>query len=288
MPVWWRAQTSSLFFLLMPFDFSVILELVALGLCSGFLAGLLGIGGGMVMVPFITAILSARNVNSELAVKMAIATSMATIVFTSTSSVRAHHQRGAVRWDVVKALAPGIVLGAVVASMGVFTVLKGSSLALLFALFVGFSATQMFLDKKPAATRQLPGQAGLLGAGSVIGFMSGLVGAGGGFISVPFLAWCNIAIHNAVATSAALGFPIAISNALGYAVSGSHVANLPPYSIGYIWLPGLVVIATCSVTTAPLGAAAAHKLPVKRLKKIFASVLYLLAAYMLYRGLLNY
>ena len=281
-------QTSSLFFLLMPFDFSVILELVALGLCSGFLAGLLGIGGGMVMVPFITAILSARNVNSELAVKMAIATSMATIVFTSISSVRAHHQRGAVRWDVVKALAPGIVLGAVVASMGVFTVLKGSSLALLFALFVGFSATQMFLDKKPAATRQLPGQAGLLGAGSVIGFMSGLVGAGGGFISVPFLAWCNVAIHNAVATSAALGFPIAISNALGYAVSGSHVANLPPYSIGYIWLPGLLVIATCSVTTAPLGAAAAHKLPVKRLKKIFASVLYLLAAYMLYRGLLNY
>ena len=281
-------QTTSLFFLPMPFDFSVILELVALGLCSGFLAGLLGIGGGMVMVPFITAILSARNVNSELAVKMAIATSMATIVFTSISSVRAHHQRGAVRWDVVKALAPGIVLGAVVASMGVFTVLKGSSLALLFALFVGFSATQMFLDKKPAATRQLPGQAGLLGAGSVIGFMSGLVGAGGGFISVPFLAWCNIAIHNAVATSAALGFPIAISNALGYAVSGSHVANLPPYSIGYIWLPGLLVIATCSVTTAPLGAAAAHKLPVKRLKKIFASVLYLLAAYMLYRGLLNY
>jgi len=288
MPVWWRAQTTSLFFLPMPFDFSVILELVALGLCSGFLAGLLGIGGGMVMVPFITAILSARNVNSELAVKMAIATSMATIVFTSISSVRAHHQRGAVRWDVVKALAPGIVLGAVVASMGVFTVLKGSSLALLFALFVGFSATQMFLDKKPAATRQLPGQAGLLGAGSVIGFMSGLVGAGGGFISVPFLAWCNVAIHNAVATSAALGFPIAISNALGYAVSGSHVANLPPYSIGYIWLPGLLVIATCSVTTAPLGAAAAHKLPVKRLKKIFASVLYLLAAYMLYRGLLNY
>ena len=281
-------QTTSLFFLPMPFDFSVILELVALGLCSGFLAGLLGIGGGMVMVPFITAILSARNVNSELAVKMAIATSMATIVFTSISSVRAHHQRGAVRWDVVKALAPGIVLGAVVASMGVFTVLKGSSLALLFALFVGFSATQMFLDKKPAATRQLPGQAGLLGAGSVIGFMSGLVGAGGGFISVPFLAWCNVAIHNAVATSAALGFPIAISNALGYAVSGSHVANLPPYSIGYIWLPGLLVIATCSVTTAPLGAAAAHKLPVKRLKKIFASVLYLLAAYMLYRGLLNY
>ncbi len=280
-------QTSSFFFLPMPFDFSVIIELVALGLCSGFLAGLLGIGGGMVMVPFITAMLSARNVDSELAVKMAIATSMATIVFTSISSVRAHHQRGAIRWDIVKTLAPGIVLGAAIASMGIFAVLKGSSLALLFSLFVGFSATQMFLDRKPAAARQLPGQTGLLGAGGLIGFMSGLVGAGGGFISVPFLTWCNVAIHNAVATSAALGFPIAISNALGYAISGSHVDHLPPYSLGYIWLPGLLVIASCSVTTAPLGAAAAHKLPVKRLKKIFASVLYLLAAYMLYRGLLS-
>jgi uncharacterized membrane protein YfcA len=269
----------------MPFDFSVLIELAILGLASGFLAGLLGIGGGMIMVPFITAILSARGVNGELAVKMAIATSMATIVFTSISSVRAHHKRGAVRWDVVKALAPGIVLGAAVASLGVFALLRGATLALLFALFVGFSATQMFLDKKPAAARQLPGAAGLVGAGGVIGFISGLVGAGGGFISVPFMTWCNVAIHNAVATSAALGFPIAISNALGYALSGHQVANLPPYSFGYIWLPGLMIIATCSVTTAPLGATAAHKLPVKRLKRVFASVLYLLAAYMLYRGL---
>jgi uncharacterized membrane protein YfcA len=119
----------------------------------------------------------------------------------------------------------------------------------------------------------------------VIGFVSGLVGAGGGFISVPFMTWCNVAIHNAVATSAALGFPIAVANALGYVVSGARVADLPPYSLGYIWLPALLVIASCSVMTAPLGAAAAHKLPVKRLKRVFASILYLLAAYMLYRGL---
>ncbi len=278
---------ADIFFSRMPFDLSLIVQLSALGLCSGFLAGLLGIGGGMVMVPFITAILTAENVDNELAVKMAIATSMATIVFTSVSSVRAHHKRSAVRWDVVKALSPGIVVGAAIASLGVFSALKGSYLALFFALFVGFSATQMFLDKKPAASRQLPGPAGLVGAGSVIGFMSGLVGAGGGFISVPFMSWCNVAIHNAVATSAALGFPIAISNAVGYAISGVHLGNLPPYSLGYIWLPGLLVIATCSVITAPLGAAAAHKLPVKPLKKIFASILYLLAAYMLYRGLFN-
>ena len=237
------------------------------------------------MVPFITAILSGRGVGAELSVKMAIATSMATIVFTSISSVRAHHKRGAVRWDLVRSLAPGIILGAATASLGVFAVLKGSSLALLFALFVGFSATQMFLDRKPAANRQLPGQAGLLGAGGVIGFLSGLVGAGGGFVSVPFMTWCNVAIHNAVATSAALGFPIALANAIGYVLSGSHLSDLPPYSLGYVWLPALAVIASCSVLTAPFGAAAAHRLPVKRLKRVFASILYLLAAYMLYRGL---
>lgn len=278
-------MADTFYFSPMPFEITLLLKLALLGLSTGFLAGLLGIGGGMVMVPFITVILSGRGVGAELSVKMAIATSMATIVFTSISSVRAHHKRGAVRWDLVKSLAPGIVLGAAIASMGVFAVLKGSSLALFFALFVGFSATQMFLDKKPTANRQIPGQAGLLGTGGVIGFLSGLVGAGGGFISVPFMTWCNVAIHNAVATSAALGFPIALSNALGYVVSGSHLSDLPPYSMGYIWLPALAVIASCSVLTAPLGATAAHKLPVKPLKKVFASILYLLAAYMLYQGL---
>jgi uncharacterized protein len=183
----------------------LILELAVLGIATGFLAGLLGIGGGMVMVPFITIIMGHRGVPADLAVKMAIATSMATIIFTSISSVRAHHKRGAVRWDIVRRLSPGIVIGSLVGSLGVFALLKGTALAIFFALFVGFSATQMFLDKKPKPTRQMPGTAGQLGAGGVIGFISGLVGAGGGFISVPFMAWCNVAIHNAVATSAALG-----------------------------------------------------------------------------------
>lgn len=236
------------------------------------------------MVPFITAILSSQGVAADLSIKMAIATSMATIVFTSISSVRAHHSRGAIRWDLVKSLAPGIVVGAAIASVGIFTLLKGSSLALFFALFVSFSATQMFLDRKPAPSRSMPGTTGLIGAGSVIGFFSGLVGAGGGFISVPFMTWCNIPIRNAVATSAALGFPVALANATGFVFGGLGLTQRPPYSLGYIWLPALIVIASCSVMTAPLGAAAAHKLPVKKLKRVFASVLYLLAAYMLYRG----
>lgn len=263
----------------------LIIELALLGVATGFLAGLLGIGGGMLMVPFITIIMSQRGVAPDLAVKMAIATSMATIIFTSISSVLAHQRRGAVRWDIVKRLAPGIVVGSFIGSLGVFALLKGSYLAIFFGLFVSFSATQMFLDKKPKPTRQMPGTAGQFAAGGFIGFLSGLVGAGGGFISVPFMAWCNVAMHSAVATSAALGFPIAVANVLGYAISGQHVQNLPANSFGYIWLPALLVIAICSFLTAPMGAKAAHSLPVGKLKRVFASLLYVLAAYMLYKGL---
>ena len=265
----------------------LIVELAALGIATGFLAGLLGIGGGMLMVPFITIIMSNRGVAPDLAVKMAIATSMATIIFTSISSVWAHHKRDSVRWDIARQLAPGIVVGSLVGSLGVFALLKGAYLAIFFGLFVGFSATQMFLDKKPEPTRQLPGTGGVLAAGGLIGFLSGLVGAGGAFISVPFMTWCNVAIRNAVATSAALGFPIAAANVTGYIISGWNIQNLPVGAFGYIWLPGLAVIALCSFVVAPLGAKAAHTLPIGRLKRIFAFVLYLLAAYMLYKGIAN-
>ncbi len=280
MPVRLHLQTP-----FMPFTPLLVFELAVLGLGTGFLAGLLGIGGGMLMVPFITFILSAQGVEADLAVKMAIATSMATIIFTSISSVRAHHKRGAVRWDIVKGLAPGIVLGSMIASLGVFALLKGSWLAFFFAGFVSFSATQMLMDKKPKPARTIPGTPGLLGAGGVIGFLSGLVGAGGGFVSVPFMTWCNVAIHSAVATSAALGFPIALANALGYIVAGQNVQDLPAGSVGYIYLPALVVIASVSVLMAPLGVKAAHALPVTSLKRVFAGLLYMLATYMLYKGL---
>jgi uncharacterized membrane protein YfcA len=266
---------------------ALILELAALGLATGILAGLLGIGGGMLMGPALTLLLSARGLSADLAVKMAIATSMATIVFTSLSSVRAHHRRGAVRWPIVMRLAPGIVVGSLAASAGVFALLKGTSLAIIFAVFVAYSATQMFLDRKPEASREMPALAGQLAAGSLIGFLSGLVGAGGGFISVPFMVARNVPIINAVATSAALGFPIALANAVGYAYSGSGLSDLPAWSVGYIWLPALAVVASCSVMTAPLGARLSHALPVAQLKRSFALTLYVFAAYMLWKGLIG-
>jgi uncharacterized membrane protein YfcA len=262
----------------------IILELLALGAFAGFLAGLLGVGGGMLMVPFVTLLLSARGVESAHAVKMAIATSMATILFTSLSSLRAHHRRGAVRWDLVGGIAPGIVVGGLVSGAAAFALVKGAALAVLFALFVGFSATQMLLDRRPKPTRSMPGRLGQGAVGALIGCLSGLVGAGGAFVSVPFMTWCNVPIHNAVATSAALGLPIAAASTLGYVIGGWSLAPALPGAFGYLYLPALVVIASASVLTAPLGARLAHAMDVGRLKKVFALLLYGLAAYMLYKG----
>lgn len=259
-------------------------QLLPLGIFSGFLAGLLGIGGGMLMVPFLTMILSHQGVEAGMAVKMAIATSMATIVFTSLSSVRAHHRRGAVRWSVVGGMAPGIVAGGLLAGVGAFALLKGQALALVFAVFVGFSATQMLKGRKPQPSRQMPNWAGQAAVGGGIGFVSGLVGAGGGFISVPFMTWCNVPMHQAVATSAALGFPIALASTLGYVVGGWALPPALPGAVGYLYLPALGVIACASVLMAPVGARLAHALNVAQLKKVFAMLLYLLAAYMAWKA----
>ncbi|MFZ9285170.1 MAG: sulfite exporter TauE/SafE family protein [Burkholderiaceae bacterium] len=264
----------------MPIEPLLVAELIALGTITGFLAGLLGIGGGMIMVPFITFILDAKGFPAEHAVKMAIATSLATICFTSLSSVRAHHQRGAVLWPVALALAPGIVVGGLVGAQ-VAVALSGKVLSVLFALFIGFSATQMLLDRKPKPTRTLPGTGGLFGVGGLIGFLSSLVGAGGAFISVPFMTWCNVKIHNAVGTSAALGFPIALAGTLGYIWAGIGLPQMPWGSVGYLYLPALVIISAASVTLAPIGARAAHRMDIKPLKRVFAFVLYALAVWFL-------
>ena len=268
----------------MSFDAALIAELLALGAFAGFLAGLMGVGGGMLMVPFITFVLTRRGVESALAVKMAIATSMATIIFTSVSSLRAHHRRGAVRWDLARGMAPGIVMGSLLAGAGAFAVIKGSTLAVFFGLFVGTAATQMLLDRRPKASRQMPGVLGQSTVGAGIGFFSGLVGAGGAFISVPFMTWCNVPLQVAVGTSAALGFPIAVANTIGYIVAGWNLPAAVPGAVGYVVFPVLGIIALGSMTTAPLGARVAHAIELRHLKRIFAVMLYFLAGYMFWRG----
>lgn len=264
-------------------DWALVASLVALGAATGFVAGLLGIGGGGIIVPFLTAIFAARGYPEQYIVHMAIATALATILFTSLSSVRTHHQHGAVLWRVVRILTPGVVLGSVLGAQ-IAGRLPALWLAVIFATFVSFSALQMLLDRKPKPTRELPRAGGMFVAGNVIGFISSLVGVGGAFISIPYLVWGNVKIHNAVATSAALGFPLAAAGTVGYVLAGRNVAGLPEGTIGFINLPALATIALASMITAPLGARTAHKLNTKPLQRIFSLLLLALAGYMLYRG----
>jgi uncharacterized membrane protein YfcA len=266
----------------MPIEPSLIAELALLGIVTGFLAGLLGVGGAMIMVPFMTIVLAHRGYPAEYTLKMAVATSLATICFTSLSSARAHHRRGAVKWNVVALLAPGILVGSLAGSQ-IGAALPGKSLGTLFAVFIAFSATQMFLDRKPHSTRTLPGPAGMFAAGGAIGVVASLVGAGGAFISVPFMTWCNVKIHDAVGTSAALGFPIALAGTIGYAWAGRDLPAMPPGSIGYIYLPGLIAISAASVVLAPIGARTAHRMDIRPLRKLFAFVLFALAIYFILR-----
>jgi uncharacterized protein len=265
-------------------DWTFVVALLVLGSATGFVAGLLGIGGGMLLVPFLTLLFTIRGFPEQHLVHMAIATSLATILFTSVSSVRAHHQRGAVLWPVVKVLAPGILLGSLIGAQ-IAGRLPTVFIALFFAVFVGFSALQMLRDKKPKPSRELPKPLGMFGVGNVIGFISSLVGAGGGFISIPFMVWSNVKIHNAVATSAALGFPIAAAGAAGYIIAGMSEPTMPAGTIGFIYLPALLAVAGGSVLTAPLGARVAHAMDTTRLKRVFALLLFALAGYMLYRGI---
>jgi uncharacterized membrane protein YfcA len=264
-------------------DWGLVGMLLLMGAGGGYAAGLLGIGGGMVLVPFITMIFTAEGFPPGLVVHMAIATSLATIMFTSLSSVRAHHRHGAVQWRIVALLAPGIVLGSLLGPW-IGKQMNTTTLSLLFALFVAFSAAQMLRHTKPAAGRELPASAAMFAAGGVIGTLAGLVGAGGGFISVPFMTWCNVRVHQAVATSAALGFPIALAGTLSNIYVGWPEPGLPPYSLGFVYVPALAVIVAASMVMAPLGARMAHRMDVAGLKRIFAVVLFALAGYMFYHA----
>jgi uncharacterized protein len=258
----------------------IILTYLGLGSVAGVLAGLLGIGGGLVIVPMLVFALTWQGVGQEHLMHLALGTSMASIIFTAISSFMAHHKRGAVHWDVVRRIVPGILVGtffgSFVASRMPTNVLKG-----FFVAFLYYVALQMLSNKKPKPSRGLPGNCGMFGAGSTIGVVSSLVGIGGGTLSVPFMMWCNIAVHEAIGTSAAIGFPIAVAGTVGYILNGWNVTGLPQYSLGYAYLPALAGIVAASVLTAPLGVRLAHSLPVDKLKRVFAVLLLIVGTRML-------
>ncbi len=252
----------------------------AVGAIVGILAGLFGVGGGMVIVPMLVYAFHLMNVPVEVTMHLALATSLASIIFTSVSSFMAHNRRGAVHWDVVRKIVPGIVVGTFLGSC-VAAALSTSFLKIFFVIFLYFVATQLLLNKKPKPGREIPGIAGMFGVGNIIGAVSSLVGIGGGTLSVPFMLWCNIPAHHAIGTSSAIGLPIAVAGTIGYIFNGWGTAGLPPYSLGYVYLPALAGIAVVSIMTAPLGVKLAHSLPVDRLKRIFSLLLYVVATRML-------
>lgn len=253
------------------------------GAIAGLMAGLLGIGGGMVIVPMLTYTFIAHGIPHEYVLHMALGTSLASIIFTSLSSVRAHHQRGAVNWQAVTRITPGILVGTFVGAW-IAAQLSTNFLKVFFACFLLYVATQMLVGLKPKSTRTLPGAAGMFGAGGTIGIFSSLVGIGGGTLSVPFLSWCNTEMRKAIATSSAIGFPIAIAGTAGYIVNGRGIDVASPH-LGYIHLTGLLGIVLASVCTAPFGARLTHTLPVDKLKKIFSILLYVVGTKMLIGGL---
>lgn len=261
----------------------LIAELLALGGITGFLAGLLGIGGGFMLVPVMTWLLTKQQAAPETIVHVAIASALATICFTSLSSVLAHHRRGNVLWPVAMRLAPGILLGSYLGAW-ITSQLPGRVVLVLFAGFMYLSALQMWRGKKPKPTRTLPGPTGVLAAGSGIGMLAGMTGTGGAFVSVPFMVWCNVPPLKAVATSASFGFPIALAGTLSYAINGWGIDTGLAWTLGYVYLPGVLLISVASVLGAPFGARVAARSSTDQLKRVFAVFLLCVGTWMALRG----
>jgi uncharacterized protein len=243
-----------------------------LGLCTGFLSGLLGIGGGLVIVPVLSFIFARLGFPFAYAMQMALGTSLAVIMLTSIASSRAHHSHQNVDWDIVKKVAFGIMLGAFLGSL-VAARFDAKLLKILFVIYTFVAALQILSNYTPNPARVLPARPALNLVGIVIGWISSFVGIGGGTLSVPFLIYCNIDAKRAIGTSSAIGLPIAVAGALGYALAGQSAANLPQPSLGFVYLPAFAIVAISSLISAPVGALLVQKLSVKKLKKIFACLL---------------
>ena len=256
------------------------LAYLGIGALVGFAAGLLGIGGGVVMVPLLVLVLRQNGVAPEHLMHVALGPALAAMVLTSLSSMRAHHAHGAVDWRIARAMAPGMLAGSFIAGLAAGFI-PTRPLALGFTLLVFYAATQILLDLKPPGSRELPGAGGLFGAGAAIGAVSSLLAAGGAFMTIPFLAWCKVPLRTAIGTAAANGLPIAIAGTAAYVFNGLRAEGAPSPSLGFVYLPALALVVVTSMLAAPLGARLAHRLPVKRLRALFAGLLYFFAIRML-------
>jgi len=245
---------------------------LVLGCFAGTLAGLFGVGGGMIIVPVLVYSFALQGFSPEVLTHMAVGTSLATIVFTSINAIRAHHRLGAVRWPLFAWMTLGIVAGCVLGALTA-AYISGPMLQKIIGVFAIAVAVQMAFKLQPKAALAEPGKPALSLAGVVIGWASAIFGIGGGSLTVPFLVWRSVPMQQAVATSSACGLPIAIAGAASFVWTGWAATPLPAWSMGYIYLPALVGIAATSMLFAGFGARLAHRLSQVLLKRLFALLL---------------
>jgi uncharacterized membrane protein YfcA len=255
------------------------IEFALIGLLAGYLAGFLGIGGGFIVVPALAFLFLRDPVTAPWAIHMAVATSLSVMLVTSLSSLLAHHRKGAIYWPLVRSMAVGLMAGAVLGA-AIADFLQGENLIRIFGLFAILAGLQLILGRHSDSEKPLPGQLSTSAAGGIIGFISALIGIGGGAMTVPWLLWHGVQAQKAVATSAACGYPIAIAGSLSFVLLGRG-GGLPDEALGYVYLPAFAGIALAGALAAPLGAATVHRLPPRAVRRIFGLFLTLVGTYML-------
>lgn len=257
------------------------LMLAAAGMVSGFLAGLLGIGGGIITIPVLFFVFGELGTPIEWRMHAAIGTSLAIIIATNVSSVRAHHKKAGVNWELAKTWAPAIVVGTVAGSFFA-TTLKTIELVYTFATIAGLLAVKMMLpfDKLKLGSAPPSGVYKYVNP-AVIGFFSAIMGIGGGSFSVPYMTLYGVKIHTAVGTASLLGLFISLTGSIGYLATGETIANLPGGFLGFIHWPSALVVSLTAVVMAPVGARVAHMLPKALLSLVFGIFLIVAIARMI-------
>lgn len=262
-------------------DIQLIVLLLLAGSIAGFIAGLFGVGGGIVVVPVVLWVLKSQNIESEYIQHIAVCTSLTVMVFTTFISSWGHYRKKAIHFGVFKNMAPGIIVGSMLGSMFA-SFIPSQSLQLVFIVFAYMVALKTMAGFNPNSSWSLPKPVEIFGIGSLFGGISGLLGIGGGAFNVPFLLACKVPVKKAIGTSATLSWSVAISATAGYIWSGMQIENLPEGTFGFCYLPAAITLVITTSIFAPLGVRLAHKLPQKLMRIIFGIMLLVVASKMLF------
>lgn len=255
-----------------------------LGACVSLIAGLFGIGGGFVIVPVLYVLFTYQGFPYEHLMHVVLGTTMMSMIVTSITAANAHRKLGNVDWSIVRVMGIGLAIGSVGGS-SIASLLPTVVLSICFGVIVFMVALYMISDAKPKPTRQLPSSFAQFSTSIVFGILAALVGATGGFIITPYLAWHNIQMKKAIGAAAAIGVPVAITGTIGYLVAGLSAHNLPPLTIGFVNVPALLGIVSCSSLFVSTGAKIASNLDGDKMKRIFGWYLLVVSIKMLYSSL---